>query len=92
MCFCFYSLDTVCVCNLTTPLAPIDCLPVTDTTGHTLAATLGLLGLHQDIQDEVLEHILDIIGPTREPVGLLCLISYIENMLKTGLLLDLCRL
>lgn len=38
-----------------------------ETTAHTLAATLGFLGLHQDIQEEILQHILDVVGPTREP-------------------------
>lgn len=38
-----------------------------ETTAHTLAATLGLLALHQDIQEDILQHILDIVGPTREP-------------------------
>jgi len=38
-----------------------------ETTGHTLAATLGLLGLYQDVQDEILQHILDVVGPTRVP-------------------------
>jgi hypothetical protein len=47
----------------------IDWMPETETTAHTLAATLALLGLNQDIQDEVLQQILEIVGPTREPVG-----------------------
>lgn len=38
-----------------------------ETTAHTLAATLGLLALYQDIQDEILQHILETVGPTREP-------------------------
>jgi hypothetical protein len=64
----------VSISKLTALLAPIDILPVTETTAHTLAATLGLLGLYQDVQDEILQHILDVVGPTREPVGLLYLI------------------
>lgn len=64
----------VSIFKLTASLAPIDILPVTETTAHTLAATLGLLGLYQDVQDEILQHILDVVGPTREPVGLLYLI------------------
>jgi hypothetical protein len=74
MCFCYCSPDMVCVCYLATLWAPINCLPVVETTAHTLAATLGLLALHQDIQDEVLQHILEVVGPTREPVGLLHLV------------------
>jgi len=38
-----------------------------ETTAHTLAATIGLLGLYQEIQDEVLQQILEVVGPTREP-------------------------
>jgi hypothetical protein len=63
----------VSIFKLTASLAPIDILPLTETTAHTLAATLGLLGLYQDVQDEILQHILDVVGPTREPVGLLYL-------------------
>ncbi|KAG6812865.1 hypothetical protein H0H92_015793 [Tricholoma furcatifolium] len=39
-----------------------------ETTAHTLAATLGFLGLHQDIQEEVLEQIIDVVGWDRDPV------------------------
>jgi hypothetical protein len=53
-------------------LTETDCLLLpTETTAHTLAATLGFLGLHQDIQEEILQHILDVVGPTREPASLL---------------------
>ncbi|KAG6918369.1 hypothetical protein DXG01_015021 [Tephrocybe rancida] len=38
-----------------------------ETTAHTLSATLSLLALHQDIQDEILEHILSVIGLDRDP-------------------------
>jgi hypothetical protein len=69
----------VSISKLTALLAPIDILPVTETTAHTLAATLGLLGLYQDVQDEILQHILDVVGPTREPVGLLYLILFINR-------------
>jgi hypothetical protein len=34
----------------------------------TLAATLTMLALHQDIQEEVLLQILDVVGQEREPV------------------------
>lgn len=43
-------------------------MKVADTTAHTLAATLGLLGLHEDIQDEVYEQIISVVGPDRDPV------------------------
>jgi hypothetical protein len=35
----------------------------------TLAASLAFLAVHQDIQDEILEHILTVIGPDRETVS-----------------------
>ncbi|KAF5356947.1 hypothetical protein D9756_006377 [Leucocoprinus leucothites] len=39
-----------------------------ETTAHTLAATLGFLAYHSEIQEEVYEHILFVIGKTRDPV------------------------
>jgi cytochrome P450 len=39
-----------------------------ETTAHTLAATLTLLAAHQDIQQEVYEHILSVVGCDRDPV------------------------
>ena len=39
-----------------------------ETTAHTLAATLGFLGLYGDIQEEVYQHIISIIGHDRDPV------------------------
>jgi cytochrome P450 len=38
-----------------------------ETTANTLAATLGFLGLYQDIQDEVVQQILDVVGQTQDP-------------------------
>ncbi|KAG6850123.1 hypothetical protein H0H93_000745 [Arthromyces matolae] len=38
-----------------------------ETTAHTLAATLGFLGLHQDIQEEVVEQIVSVVGWDRDP-------------------------
>lgn len=40
-----------------------------ETTGHTLAATLGFLGIYQEEQDIVYEQIMDVIGNDRDPVG-----------------------
>jgi len=42
---------------------------IVETTGHTLAATLAFLALHNDIQEEVYEHITSVVGPDRDPVG-----------------------
>ena len=39
-----------------------------ETTAHALAATLGFLGLYEDIQEEVHQHIISIIGYDRDPV------------------------
>lgn len=39
-----------------------------ETTAHTLAATLGFLGLYNDVQEEVLEQIISVIGHERDPV------------------------
>ncbi|KAI0262511.1 cytochrome P450 [Gloeopeniophorella convolvens] len=38
-----------------------------ETTAHTLAATLGFLGIHPEIQKEVYEQIVDIVGLERDP-------------------------
>ena len=39
-----------------------------ETTGHTLAATLGFLGIYQEEQDTVYEQIVSVIGDGRDPV------------------------
>ena len=43
-------------------------MTILETTAHTLAATLGFLGLHEDIQEEVYEQIISVIGLDRDPV------------------------
>jgi hypothetical protein len=67
------------VTNIATTWVPSDRLPVTETTAHTLSATIGLLGLYQDIQDEVLHQILEVVGPTRDPVGFLILFLHLTD-------------
>lgn len=44
-------------------------LAVPETTGHTLAATLGLLGIYQEEQDVVYQQIVDVVGHDRDPVS-----------------------
>ncbi|GLB42270.1 putative cytochrome P450 [Lyophyllum shimeji] len=39
-----------------------------ETTAHTLAATLGFLGLYQDMQQETVEQIVSVVGWDRDPV------------------------
>ncbi|KAG6860150.1 hypothetical protein C0995_015073, partial [Termitomyces sp. Mi166 len=39
-----------------------------ETTAHTLSATLALLAIHQDIQNEIFDHIVSVIGYDRDPV------------------------
>ncbi|KAF9485606.1 cytochrome P450 [Pholiota conissans] len=39
------------------------------TTANTLAATLALLAIHQDIQQEILDQILGVVGADREPTA-----------------------
>ncbi|KAG6830546.1 hypothetical protein H0H87_007745 [Tephrocybe sp. NHM501043] len=41
---------------------------MTETTAHTLSATLALLALHQDIQTEILEHIVEVVGYEHDPM------------------------
>ncbi|KAF7426204.1 hypothetical protein PC9H_008571 [Pleurotus ostreatus] len=38
-----------------------------ETTAHTLAATLGFMGLYEDIQEDVFRQIVDIVGLDRDP-------------------------
>ncbi|KAG6828737.1 hypothetical protein H0H93_014767, partial [Arthromyces matolae] len=38
-----------------------------ETTAHTLSSTLALLALHQDIQEEILEQIISVVGHDRDP-------------------------
>ncbi|KAF8155579.1 cytochrome P450 [Crassisporium funariophilum] len=38
-----------------------------ETTAHTLAATLGFLSLYEDLQDEVLQQIVSVVGYDRDP-------------------------
>ena len=40
-----------------------------ETTAHALAATLGLLAFSTDLQDEIFEHIIAVIGHDRAPVS-----------------------
>ena len=40
-----------------------------ESTAVTLAATLTMLALHQDIQEEALLQILEVVGQEREPVS-----------------------
>ncbi|KAF4564657.1 alcohol dehydrogenase [Pleurotus pulmonarius] len=39
-----------------------------ETTAHTLAATLGFMGLYEDIQEDVFRQIVDVVGLDRDPV------------------------
>ena len=39
-----------------------------ETTAHTLASVLGLLGTHPEIQEEVFAQIIEIVGHDRDPV------------------------
>ncbi|KAJ7719188.1 cytochrome P450 [Mycena maculata] len=38
-----------------------------ETTAHTLAGTLGFMAIHEEIQNEVVEQIMSVVGPDREP-------------------------
>ncbi|KAJ7666226.1 cytochrome P450 [Mycena polygramma] len=38
-----------------------------ETTAHTLSGTLGFMALHPEIQEEVVEQIISVVGPDREP-------------------------
>lgn len=42
---------------------------MTETTAHSLAATLGLLALNDYVQDEIFENIIGVVGYDRAPVG-----------------------
>ncbi|KAJ7719189.1 cytochrome P450 [Mycena maculata] len=38
-----------------------------ETTAHSLAGTLGFMAIHEEIQDEIVEQILSVVGPDRDP-------------------------
>ena len=40
-----------------------------ETAGHSLAATLGFLSIHEDIQEEAFEQIISVVGYDRDPVS-----------------------
>jgi Cytochrome P450 len=40
-----------------------------ETTASTLASTIGLLGLHSDIQEDLYEQIVEVVGHDCEPVS-----------------------
>ena len=42
---------------------------VIETTAHTIAGTLALLAFDIDLQDEIFEHIIAVIGHDPAPVG-----------------------
>ena len=39
-----------------------------ETTAYSLAATLGLLALNNDVQDEIFRHIISVVGYDHAPV------------------------
>jgi len=38
-----------------------------ETTAHSLAATFGFLAVNEEIQEEIVQHILEVVGTDREP-------------------------
>ena len=42
---------------------------VIETTAYSLATTLGFLALSNDVQDEIFEHIISVVGHDRAPVS-----------------------
>ncbi|KAJ6595776.1 cytochrome P450 [Mycena vulgaris] len=38
-----------------------------ETTAHSLAGALGFMAIHEEIQDEVVEQIMSVVGPDRDP-------------------------
>ena len=40
-----------------------------ETSGHTLAATLGSLGIYQEEQEAIYEQIMEVVGDGRDPVN-----------------------
>ena len=56
-------------------------LVVIDTTAHSLAATLGMLALNNDVQDEIFQHIISVIGYDHDPV---CALAAIIIVVRYG--------
>jgi cytochrome P450 len=40
-----------------------------ETTAFTLASTIGFLGLHSEVQEDLYEQIMEVVGCDRDPVG-----------------------
>ena len=67
-CLCYALRRTWSVIFQPSPPTSLIGVP-SETTAHTLAATLGFLAYYPDIQEDVHQHILSIIGESREPVS-----------------------
>ena len=61
----------VCSASPSKALDRSDVCATTETTAHVLSATIALLALHQDEQDDVVAHIHDVLQDGREPVSVL---------------------
>ncbi|CAG9861616.1 unnamed protein product [Phyllotreta striolata] len=58
----------------------------TDTTALTICCTLVMLGMHQDVQEKVLDEVLSVVGPDRTPTPSdLPLLKYTERVIKESL-------
>ena len=41
----------------------------TETTAHTLAGTIGFLAVNEDLQEEIYQQIVEVVGHERDPVS-----------------------
>lgn len=42
---------------------------ITETTAHSLSATLGFLSVYADLQEEIYQQIISVVGYERDPVS-----------------------
>lgn len=57
----------LCICPIELNEYLKSLLPV-ETTASTLAATIGFLGLYSDVQDDIYQKVIEVVGHDRDPV------------------------
>lgn len=57
----------LCICLIELNVLPKYLLPV-ETTASTMAATIGFLGLYPEVQDDIYQKVIEVVGHNRDPV------------------------
>ncbi len=70
MCTSCYLRVTVRIVRLSLPPKLNFNIYAKETTARVLAATIGLLSIHSEIQEEIYQQIISVVGDERDPVRL----------------------